>query len=471
VRLRSGDLIRVADTLLRVEGDEPPAEDGRPPGDTSLFSASALLTRTETTAHGEAALREQAGRLRLLNDVHRVLAGPISVQALLDLILERAFEVLKADEGVVLLKQPDGQFVRAASRRKPDTPGELVHSRRLVREVTEKGMAALVLDVDTDARFAASESLFGAGVRSIVAAPLLDAEGCLGMIALHSRSGARGFTEHDLELLVAFAAAAALRLRNLELAEEAAERRVIDKELALAREIQMGMLPKSFPSREEVEIAADLRPATMVGGDLYDVHAEGDRLFFLIGDVSGKGVGAALFMAVTRTLFHAIVQVERSLQEAIERLNRELSRDNERVMFVTAFAGCLDLRHGALEYVNAGHNPPFRLGADGTVSVLPRAAAPALGVVLDQTYPVERLELAAGEGLYLFTDGVTEALDPQGEAFSEARLLACLREYAQEPVAVVVRRSLAAVSEFVAQAAPFDDLTVLALRYRPRPRK
>jgi sigma-B regulation protein RsbU (phosphoserine phosphatase) len=111
------------------------------------------------------------------------------------------------------------------------------------------------------------------------------------------------------------------------------------------------------------------------------------------------------------------------------------------------------------------------LGADGTVSVLPRAAAPALGVVLDQTYPVERLELAAGEGLYLFTDGVTEALDPQGEAFSEARLLACLREYAQEPVAVVVRRSLAAVSEFVAQAAPFDDLTVLALRYRPRPRK
>src|SRR5262249_47366352 len=160
-----------------------------------------------------------------------------------------------------------------------------------------------------------------------LAAPLLDEAGSHGMIVLHSRALVRHFSESDLELLVSLAAAAALRLRNLALAEEAAQRRLLDKELELAHAIQMGMLPRERPGGAGFELFARLQPARSVGGDVYDFLLAGRHLWLLVGDVSGKGVGAALFMAVTRTLFRAVAPEASSLAAALARMNRELARD------------------------------------------------------------------------------------------------------------------------------------------------
>jgi len=463
-RLASGDVLTLGETSISIECG--PAE-AAPSG---IFrSAASLLAPEEVTREQEvpagATLGRLAARLKLVNEVHRALSGPISIEALLDLILDRVFTHLRPEEGAIFLGPPGADLTRAASRRLPGVSGEFLYSRSLAREVTEKGLAALVEDASDDARFAAANSILASGARSIAAAPLLAAEGCLGMIVLTSRAEVRRFSEEDLELLVSLASAAALRIRNVALAEETARGRLLEKELALAHEIQMGMLPKEFPSRREFELHAAVRPARSVGGDLYEFFADEGRLWFVVADVSGKGLPAALHMAVTKTLFRAFVQTEPSLSAVLARMNRELCRENERAMFVTAFAGCLDLATGELEFGNAGHNVPYLLLRDGSPRRVTGGPGMALGVVEDFAYPAGRIRLEPGESLFLYTDGVTEALDPKGEQFSEERLQDCLRGLAGATAAQLVERTLAAVQAFAGAAPPFDDVTVMAVRY------
>jgi serine phosphatase RsbU (regulator of sigma subunit) len=417
---------------------------------------------------GRVRVTELAGRLRVLNEVHRALAAPITLEALLDLVLDRAFAHLRPEEGAIFLREPDGSLRRAASRQAPGEKGEPLFSRRLVREVVDKGVAALVTDASLDERFAASESIVFSGVRSLVAAPLLDSEGCLGMIALGAKRRARPFGEDDMELLVALASAAALRLRNLALTEETARRRLLDRELELAHDIQMAMLPRTFPDRPEVDVAAALQPARSVGGDLYDVVAEGDRVWLLVGDVSGKGVGAALFMAVTKTLFRAIAPSAGSVAAAMGRVNRELARDNERAMFVTAFAARLDLATGELEYVNAGHNPTYRLEAGGGLTPLGGPVDPALGAVEGHEYRGSAVRLRPGDLLFLYTDGVVEARSASNEEFHALRLESYLAGCRGDTADAIVRGLLGRVEDFAGDTPQYDDVTVVALRWRGR---
>jgi len=301
-----------------------------------------------------------------------------------------------------------------------------------------------------------------------VAAPLLDSEGCVGMIALGAKRRAPPFDEGDMELLAALASAAALRIRNLALGEEMARRRLLDRELELAHDIQMAMLPRAFPERPEIDVAAALRPARSVGGDLYDVVADGDRVWLLVGDVSGKGVGAALFMAVTKTLFRAIAPASGSVAAAAGRVNAELARDNERAMFVTAFAARLDLATGELEYVNAGHNPTYRLEKGGAVTPLGGPVDPALGAVEGHEYRGSAVRLQRGDILVLYTDGVVEARSAGGEEFHARRLESYLAGCRDTSADAVVRGLLGRVEDFAGDAPQYDDVTVLAVRWLGR---
>jgi sigma-B regulation protein RsbU (phosphoserine phosphatase) len=226
------------------------------------------------------------------------------------------------------------------------------------------------------------------------------------------------------------------------------------------------MLPTNFPERAEIEVGAGLQPAQSVGGDLYDVVDAGDRVWFVVGDVSGKGVGAALFMAVTRTLFRAIVPSASSISDLCNRMNVELARDNEKAMFVTAFVGCLDLGIGHLEFVNAGHLPPVRLGTDGKVEVLEAVPGLPLGAMADYTYVPQHLTLRPGDGLFLYTDGITEAENADREQFTVARMLESLGGVVSASPSDIVAAVIAAVGAHAGETAPSDDLTALALRFR-----
>jgi serine phosphatase RsbU (regulator of sigma subunit)/pSer/pThr/pTyr-binding forkhead associated (FHA) protein len=468
VRLAAGDVVSLGNTRVVVVAD--PAPSAAQPGvsttaeEVQTPSAAGLKPRAPAIEDDQSA---DAGRLRILNDVHRALATPITLADLLDLILDRVFAVLAPEEAVIVLREADGTLRHAAARRLPGARGELVVSRRLADEVIGKRMPAVVLDALMDERFAVAESMVLSGVRSIAAAPIVDAEGCLGMIALYSRVRVRKFTDADLDLLVSLASTAALRVRNVALMEEAAARRVLDHELALAHEIQMGMLPRRYPDCESVEVGAALKPARSVGGDFYDVEMAGGRLWFIVGDVSGKGVASALFMAVARTLFRAVRHGGASVAETVARLNRELSRDNERAMFVTAFAGWLDPATGRLAVCNAGHNPPFLVRADGRTEPVTAGGGPALGVFDDQAYAEENIRLAPGEALVVYTDGATDARSPAGEQFGLARVERTIQESARSHASAsrLVDDLFRSLQAFETSAAQEDDITLLALRY------
>jgi phosphoserine phosphatase RsbU/P len=471
-RLARGDVIRMGATLVRFDetAAAPPAGTALgegPLGQTIFRPVAELLPDAAATAPADAMdpLR-LAARLEALNGFHRALARAIGLDDLLALLLDQLFTVLHPEEGVILLQQPDGTLRTAASRRLPGASGELLLSQRLVSEVVEKNTAALVTDVELDERFASAQSVVGAGIRSILAAPFTDSEGCVGMVAIYSRSRVRRFREEDLDLLVSLASAAALRIRNVALAEAAAARRVQDRELALAHEIQMGMLPRVLPTTPELEVAARLIPARAVGGDLYDFFLAGGALWFVVADAAGKGVSAALFMAVTRTLFRAVGQAGLELRDVVARMNAELARDNERQVFVTALVGRLALASGELTCCNAGHPPMLRVARGGAVGeVAPGGHGIALGILEDATYEETRVMLARGDVLVLFSDGVTEALAASGELFSETRLVETLAASAGRPADEVVSRVVAAVEAFAAGVQQEDDLTVLALRW------
>jgi serine phosphatase RsbU (regulator of sigma subunit) len=468
-QIGEGDVIKMGATLVRVTTPGRESDRGLGSSDlaSSIFRPVAEMARTEL--HGAESSRV-AARLKAINDFHRAIAGAISLDALLELLLERLFAVLHPEEGVILLRRADGDLETAASRRLPDATGDLVVSRRLTIEVVEKGTAALVSDLAVDERFSEAHSMIGSGIRSILAAPISDAEGCLGMVAIYSRAHVRRFGEEDLELLVSLASAAALRIRNVALAEDAAARRVQDRELALAHDIQMAMLPRRMPDRAEIEMAATLIPARAVGGDLYDFLLLDDALWFVIADAAGKGVSAALFMAVTRTLFRAVAHSEATAASVVARMNAELARDNERQFFVTALVGRIDLRSGKLSYTNAGHSPPLKMTVAGHIEPLAVVdSGIALGVLEDATYEEGDVALDPGDVLLLFTDGVTEAINGAGELFSDDRLRAALRSTAKLPIDDVVARVVADVNGFASGVPQEDDITVLALRYRRGP--
>lgn len=252
---------------------------------------------------------------------------------------------------------------------------------------------------------------------------------------------------------------------------EAAQR--IEGELSAAREIQMGILPRQFPpfpDRDEFTLHATIEPARAVGGDMYDFFMlDDERLYFMIGDVSGKGVPASLFMALSKSLSKSsALRGGVSLGEIITRANAEIARENVAMMFVTLFAGILNVRSGELEYCNAGHEPPLRLRPGQTPTELRGDGGPPLCVIDDFSYPVERQLLAPGAALLLFTDGATDAENRVGERFGRARIIERLASLPPAAPAQEIVETLAlAIHDFDRGVDQADDITLLALRRAP----
>lgn len=255
------------------------------------------------------------------------------------------------------------------------------------------------------------------------------------------------------------------------LAHTTAAKERIESELKIAQSIQRSFLPKRFPpfpDRSGFDIFAELQPAKEVGGDLYDFFMLDERsLFFSIGDVSGKGVPAALYMAVTKTLMKGVAEQQREPSQVLEKVNDELAGDNEETMFATIFCGILDIETGALRYTNAGHLPPLLLhGTDAPWVELPRGLL--LGISEGTRYETRSLTMPAGSILVLYTDGVTEAMDPENHLFGDDRLQQLVAGRPGATPREIVRAIFEAVRGHAAGAPQSDDVTVFALRYDGR---
>jgi sigma-B regulation protein RsbU (phosphoserine phosphatase) len=254
-----------------------------------------------------------------------------------------------------------------------------------------------------------------------------------------------------------------------ELTETTAAKQKIESELSIAHHIQMSMLPKvfpPFPERREFDIYAFIETAKEVGGDLYDFYfIDKDRLCFVIGDVLGKGISSALFMAMTTTLFKATAAKGIGPDRILAQVDAELKKSNDEDMFLTAFLGILNTKTGEVVYANGGHNPPFIIRRNSEAVLVKETAGKVIGAYEGMDFETGRFILEPGETLFMYTDGVTEAKDDKGGFFSEERLKKKLDDLRDLPLKEVVSGVSKAIKDFSCGTAQSDDITIMALKF------
>jgi sigma-B regulation protein RsbU (phosphoserine phosphatase) len=242
----------------------------------------------------------------------------------------------------------------------------------------------------------------------------------------------------------------------------------IESELRIARNIQMGMIPKTFPpfpERDDVELAAQLVPAKEVGGDLYDFFIKDEKLYFIIGDVSGKGIPAALVMAVICRLFRSVASHLDRAEDIIASLNDSLSDGNDSNMFCTAFLGILDLKTGQINYCNAGHNAPLMIDVKGHVTALSVVPNIPLGLFGGFPYQGQEFVVEKEMKLYLYTDGVNEAENKEKVLFGDERLIALLKSKCGVEPDEMIDEIFAEVQRHADGAEQSDDITMMCIKY------
>ena len=465
--VRPGDVLTMSASRVELaaeaDGDDETSTDfrSRPASDVLQLTAAP----PPALGRDSAELRRYAERLALINEVHHALAGPITLAELLDLILDRVFEHLRPEHGAIFLRKERGGFECAAARSVTGAAGELVCSERLIEEVANKGMAALVLDARTDRRFDDAASLLDAGVRSLIAAPLLDPKGALGFMVLCSNAAVREFVDDDLELLVTLASVAALRIRNVALAEGAAERQRLEWELKQARRLQIGLFPPRLPELPGYDLYAGNVPSRGVSGDFYEVveRAGGAECVLLVADVSGKGMSASLLTGYLEALTSVPIEAGLAPHEVFNQISGPLLRRTPADRFATVVMAVLTLATGELRWANAGHDPALLIRSSGSREWLDPTGMP-LGLIEGAEYRSQETALGPGDLLVLYTDGYTEARNRQSEEFGSDRfsdLCAALRADALKAIAHGIERELDAFCE---GSAASDDRTVVMLR-------
>ncbi|HTK82077.1 MAG TPA: SpoIIE family protein phosphatase [Bacteroidota bacterium] len=246
----------------------------------------------------------------------------------------------------------------------------------------------------------------------------------------------------------------------------------VQRDLNIAARIQQSILPRKFPAfpdRTEFDIYAQMITAKEVGGDFYDFFfIDNDRLAFVVGDVSGKGVPAAIFMAVSRTLLKALASQVVNPGECLRRLNTMLIPEKDEAMFVTIFYGVLNTRTGDVQYSNGGHNSPYLIRAEGTVEMLPQTGGLLLGMLPDLEYDVQKIKLNAGDTIFLYTDGVNEAMNKEQELFDNPRFVESLKKTPAMTLPEMIKTVETDVKAFTADAPQSDDITMFTVRYQKK---
>ena len=341
---------------------------------------------------------------------------------------------------------------------------EVSISRTILRQVMENERAVLTLDAQSDSRFDSSMSLRLQGVRSILCLPLWNNHRVLGALYLDQRMRGRSFTESDLRLAGLVANMAAVKIENLFLLEERLENRRLEEQLRVGAEIQRRLLPDASPEVEGYDFFGVNRSCEQVGGDYYDFVPHGDDgLSIVLADVAGKGVGAALLMAMLQASLRALCHDGRPPARVVERLDRLLLERTPASKFATLFYGELDLVNHTLEYVNAGHVPPGLLRrANGEIEELP-PTGPVVGLIEGACFESRTVSIEPGATLLLCTDGITELENPKGEELGFEILRELLAEVplsAAELSETIHTRQIS----FCGSESFDDDSTVVVMR-------
>ena len=463
ILLEAGDQVEIGHVTLLVTGEE-----ARPrlrlneqsiAGTTLRLKAANILEQRARTG------KDSGQLVSLLAEAGRQLVLPRPLKETCDELLQFVERAVPASRYVLLLDQgPGTEPVQISARTRGGRSDQaLALSTTIMRRVLDECSSVLTRDAATDPRFQGQQSIVAQSVHSAMAVPLFDNEKVLGLLYVDSHDLTISFDNDQLELLTLLANMAAVKITNARLLEADRERDRIAQELGNATRIQRDMLPSGTPSVPGYELEAYLVTCNEVGGDLYDFHVlEDGRLMLIVGDVTGKGMGAALlmssFLASARVLYDACPDPA----ELSRRLAAMVNRSNDRARFITGFVACLDPATGVMQYVNAGHPWPM-LVRDGALRELESNGVP-FGVVPGFPYTTATVELAPGEVLAVFTDGIPEAQRGE-ELYDEERLRQAMREEGGASDLGVLRgRLLERVDEFLAGEPRTDDITLVLIR-------
>ncbi len=471
-RLRPGDVITLGEhTLTFCADDAGDEEDEREPEGTRVFSVRELSAINTRPAIDAAELQRQNRVLAILSKAASELVVHRPLGELFDLVLELLLEAVTAERGAILLLEPGGPVIKASrSRHGGDALNRV--SRSIARRVIEERVSLLLPNVLEDARFRSEDSILASGIRTAMCAPLwVSAAGegrdsVIGLVYVDSIQHAHSFTEDDLRVLTALANVAAAKIENVRLLEESLEKRRMEEDMRMAAEIQTGLLPSSAPRIPGWDLAGSNQPCRTVGGDYYDFAVERGRLLLALGDVSGKGTGAALLMTVLRAAVRAH-WMEPSLSDAVSRINRTVCQNVPSSKYVTFFLASLDPTTGRLEYVNAGHNPPILVRAGGEVETLTFGGL-VLGIFEGVSYEGGSVWMEQGDTLVVYSDGVTETWDPDGEEFGEDKLISLAVATRDKGADAVQAAILCEIESFEQGARATDDRTLVVLKREER---
>ncbi len=413
--------------------------------------------------------------LSMITRVSLTLLSPLSLEETLRQVLDCVFEVVRADRGYVMLfespadksvKEPE--LVCKAFKHRQLMSNELIEeieiSHTISEQVLRNGVSVLTSDAQQDPRFQEKQSIVFGGSRSIMAVPLAVEKRVSGMIYVDTQLPDHRFTEREIQLLTLIAGVAAIRIENMSLLELREEQRRLANELQVASEIQLTLHPDRPPTIDGYDLDGYSFPCYEVGGDYYDFIARSDdRWVIALGDVSGKGTGAALLMSSLHAAVRAHTRTRLSASEVVTEINQYICDNSPANRYVTLFYSELDLRTNQLTYINAGHNAPILVRSSGEVMRLDLGGFP-VGITPAAKYGEGWVDLMPGDVLVVFSDGATESQNEEGEEFAESRMIEVVHANRHRSAAGIRDRIDEALAKFVGKAKSVDDLTMVIVK-------
>jgi serine phosphatase RsbU (regulator of sigma subunit) len=468
-RLQDGDVIGVGAVLVVFTAEPAKAaraaepavqyrDDGPPPA--VLIS----LPGDKPAGDPSAAAMDETVRLRFLADFAKIGTLVFDEPALVAFIAHELLALVpRADRSVVLTCEHGDLVPRASRTRSGETTG-IVASRKLLHDVMTNREAVLAIDTLADERYAESESILALGIRAAICAPMMFQGEIYGVVQVDSQSPGVPFKEADVALVLSLASQLGMALGYARLHATLVERELLERDIALARRIQQQFLPVGRLEMPGYTVAVEYRPALGVSGDFYDlIELDGGRVALVVGDVSGKGVSAALYASKLTTDLRYQTVGQTQPGEILARTNRILASRDHEGMFATLAVVVINPSAGTIELANAGHPPPFVRRRDGRVAPLGRPGGSPLGLDPDAVFQQTHCDLLPGEALVLDTDGVIEALDANQDLFDEERTIKAI--HASDGTVDGILASLRkAIDAFIGRAPQSDDVTMLCLR-------
>jgi sigma-B regulation protein RsbU (phosphoserine phosphatase) len=410
-------------------------------------------------------LRRAVEELSILNDLARAIGASVNSQEIMRTIVHRSLKAIGAEQGVITLvdsqaTDPMKTLVRTAVSSAQYSPYHFHQALLGWMYLNKKPL--MMNDPARDERFRGAT--WDESIRSLLCVPMMVKAELKGVLTVYNKKGDGQFTEEDQRLLAIIAAQSAQVVENARLLESEQALFQMKEELRLASRIQADLLPNEAPQVPGYDIAGKSLAAQIVGGDYFDFIPMADhRIAICLGDVSGKGLPASLLMANVQATLRGQTLLATCARECIERSNRLLYLSTSSEKFVTLFYGMLDAVEHTLCFTNAGHENPFLLSTQNVVQRLSEGGL-VLSILEEFPYKEAKVDLAPGDILVAFTDGITEAINPNQEQFGEARLAALIEKHRAEPAAELVESIIRGVREHAAGAPQMDDITLLVVK-------